>query len=323
MRPRKIRGFISISFNLSMMKKLLLLCLSIFFCLALCGCSAAGSREQAKIATDVPLLKITTLDVGKADAHLVQFKGRNVLIDGGLYDNGNALVRHLRNDLGVKQLDAVVLTHPHKDHIGGIWQVVNSISIKKLYKTAIPNPRSKLNTRIEETCRKKGIQVVKLEAPLKVPVTEDCYFEVLWPVAELLRDDDLTVGINLNSAVARLVYKDFSMMFTGDSYKLSEAEMIKRYPPQQLRARVLKVAHHTANTSTSWEWLQAVKPEVAVASYGNIPGVEVNKYPNKKTLKRIRDSKIKFYGTFDVGDITITSDGRNFEVKTAREKKAA
>lgn len=301
----------------------LLVCLSILFSFA--GCKADSGLEVKNQASAVKVatlqntvqskdLAVTVLNVGKADAILVQISGKNYLIDTGLLENSKKLVGNLRN-LGVNELDAIFMTHPHKDHIGGMPALLNSFKIKTIYDTELINPDSKLYPKTLKLIADKHIVKKKIQAPMKIELAGGAYLEVLWPVEKKITvpgDSDL----NPNSLVMRLVYKDFSMMFTADSYKQSEEHIIKLYPQNMLKSNVLKVAHHGSNTSTDDAWLNVLKPQVAVVSYGIKENEPLDKYPNKKVVERLKAHNIKYYGTFAEGDILIFTDGKTYSVKT-------
>jgi len=301
----------------------LLVCLSIVF--SFVGCKASPSsdiKNQAPIVQTAVLqnsvksknLVINVMNVGKADSILIQIGGKNYLIDTGLKENSKALVKHLRN-LGVDKFDIIFMTHPHKDHIGGMPALLNSFKIKQVYDTELIKPDSKLYSMTLELIADKHINKTKIQAPMKIPLAEGAYFEVLWPVEQKLEVPGDS-NLNPNSLVMRLVYKDFAMMFTADSYKESEEHILDRYPPDKLKANVLKVAHHGSNSSTGDRWLKIVNPQVAVASYGIKNGEPSDKYPNKKTVERIKTHNIKFYGTFVDGDVKIATDGKAYSVET-------
>jgi len=304
----------------------LLVCLSTVF--SFVGCKANTSSD---VKTQAPVVKmaalqsmveskklvINVMNVGKADSILIQIGGKNYLIDTGLQENSKALVQHLR-DLGVDKLDMIFMTHPHKDHIGGMPALLNSFKVKQVYDTELINPDSKLYPKILKLISDKHITKTKIQAPMKIPIADGAYFEVLWPVEQKIKVPGDS-NLNPNSLVMRLVYQDFTMMFAADSYKESEEHIIALYPQDKIKSNVLKVGHHASNASTGDSWLNIVDPQVAVASYGIKKGEAPDKYPSKKTVERIKVHNIKFYGTFVDGDVIVATDGKDYSVTT--EKK--
>lgn len=307
----------------------LLVCLSVFFSFACCKFD-----NSSELNNKTPVLKsaslqnnvtnkdviVDVMDVGKADSTLIQIGDKNYLIDAGLQENSKALIKHLHN-LGVKELEIVFMTHPHKDHIGGLPAILNSFRVKQIYDTELINPNSKLYPKILGLITQKNIKKSKIQAPMKIMLDKGAYMEVLWPLERKITLANATSNINPNSLVLHLVYKDFSMMFAADIYKQSEEQIIRLYPSKQLSSNVLKVGHHGSDSSTSDEWLNVLKPQVAVASYGIKKGAFAAKYPSDKTLERLKTRQIKLYGTFLDGDVIITTDGEAYSVKVGENRR--
>ncbi|MEG0970377.1 MAG: ComEC/Rec2 family competence protein [Acidaminococcaceae bacterium] len=291
------------------MKKLLVLAMSLLVAIFCIGC---GSSETAATSPPTKQAVVTVLDVGQADAILIQAEGKTVLIDAGLAKNSKELVAKLQQR-AVGQIDLLIMTHPHADHIGGVPAILANFPVKAVYDSANPETTSKLYQNILRQIDKKKIAFHVLRAPGKIPLGEQVALEVLWPPQTLLQGTDS--DLNANSIVLRLVYGDFAMFLTGDARKESEAGILAQHSREQVRAQVLKVGHHTSNTSTSKAWLAAVAPEVAIASYGADNDYH---FPNKHTLKRLEQAKVKFYNTADQGDVTVTSDGHTYTVRTAK-----
>ncbi|NLU43531.1 MAG: MBL fold metallo-hydrolase [Acholeplasmataceae bacterium] len=306
----------------------LLVCLSVIFSFAGCKTNiSADAKKQAPVVKVATLqntvqsknLVVNVMNVGKADSILIQIGGKNYLIDTGLKENSNNLVEHLRA-LGVDKFDIIFMTHPHKDHIGGMPALLNSFKIKQVYDTELIKPDSKLYPKILKLIAEKHITKTKIQAPMKIPIADGAYFEVLWPVKQKITVPGDT-NLNPNSLVMRLVYKDFSMMFAADSYKESEEHIIGLYPQDELKSNVLKVGHHGSNASTSDAWLNVVNPQVAIASYGVKKGAAADKYPSKKTVERIKAHNIKFYGTFVEGDVRVVTDGKAYSIETEKKQE--
>lgn len=111
-----------------------------------------------------------------------------------------------------------------------------------------------------------------------------------------------------------LHYGDFKMLLTGDAEKGVEGALVEKYG-SKLQADVLKVGHHGSQTSSIWQFVQAVKPKYALISCGPF---EIFHHPNKDVLGRLKQSGAKALTTFDHGSITVTTDGKSFDVQTER-----
>ena len=263
---------------------------------------------------DQPELKINLFEAGKADAILLQVGDRDYLVDTGLYENGNDLVEKLRA-LGVERIHGIFLTHPHRDHIGGMAAVLDRMPVDKVYCTAVRNDGSRLWKKVRKLLAAKEIPVETLTAPADVALNAGAVCKVLWPEAELLHVEG-DADINPNSLVMLFSYKGFRMMFTGDAYKETEKAILERYPVSTLHANVLKAGHHSNKSSNGEEWIRAVSPEAVVISCGNKPGD--SRYPNKGLLKRLRALGIRAFNTWEQGSITITSDGKHYYITAER-----
>lgn len=122
-------------------------------------------------------------------------------------------------------------------------------------------------------------------------------------------------AINNNSLVCKLVYKNFSMLFTGDIEEIAEKAIISKYVNklELLNADILKVAHHGSKTSSIKEFISAVNPKYAVIGVG-----KDNKFghPSEKTLETLNDKNVKIYRTDISGEIVIIIDGDSVKVKS-------
>jgi competence protein ComEC len=167
-----------------------------------------------------------------------------------------------------------------------------------------------------EAVEASGAQFINAEPGQNFDMGGGAVIRVLGPVKPFFRQSELRPGgseANANSVVFRLDHGDFSMLFTGDAEMETEERLIRE--GANLRARVLKVGHHGSRHATGAEFLRAVEPEQATISVGSN-----NNYghPTGATLRRLRDAGVTFYRTDLQGQITITSDGRRYNVTTQR-----
>lgn len=134
----------------------------------------------------------------------------------------------------------------------------------------------------------------------KIHVEKNVYFDILWPTEKQITTNIL----NNNAIVCNLHYNNFSMLFTGDIEEIAEEEILQLYSKNNnlLKANILKVGHHGSRTSSTNQFLNVVKPQIAVIGVG-----KNNKFghPNEEILQRIRDLKCKIFRTDLDGEITI------------------
>ena len=157
--------------------------------------------------------------------------------------------------------------------------------------------------------RKVNVHVV--EAGNKIQIENNLYFYVLWPTSANMISDN---AINNNSLVCKLIYKNFSMLFTGDIEEIAEKAILSKYVNKQelLKADILKVAHHGSKTSSIKEFINAVSPKYAVIGVG-----KDNKFghPSEKTLETLNDKNVKIYRTDISGEIMIITDGNKVRIE--------
>jgi DNA internalization-related competence protein ComEC/Rec2 len=252
------------------------------------------------------VLQVSFLDVGQADSILIKLPGgKTMLIDAGNNDDGKTVVNFLKSH-GVKNLDVLVGTHPHEDHIGGMDDVIEAFDIEKIYMPKVTTTTRTFKD-VLRAAEKKNLKITAARGGMSIPLEEGLKADILAPNSSRYEE------LNNYSIVIKITYKDTSFLFTGDAEKLSEQEMLKkRY---DLRADVLKVAHHGSSSGTSEEFLSAVSPEYAVISVGRN-----NDYghPHRETMRRLTAHGVKVYTTADNGNLLFSSDGQRIKISTIR-----
>lgn len=241
-------------------------------------------------------LTVSFLDVGQGDSEFIQLpNGECMLIDASTQDMGNEIVDYIKNR-GYKKIDYVVATHPHADHIGGLKQVLNSFEIGTVYMTQAVTT-TKTYTDLLYAIQDKNIKLQKAKMGTGFSV-EQVKIEFLSPVSDNYED------LNNWSAVVKITFGETEFLFTGDAEEFVERQLINR--GADVKADVLKVAHHGSNTSSSLKFLKRCQPEIAVIECG-----KDNEYghPHNEVLERIESVGAKIYRTDLDGDIVITSNG--------------
>ena len=260
-------------------------------------------------AAPVEGLQVYFIDVGQGDSQLIRCGDHSVLVDGGEAENGPDLVAFLRS-LGIKELDCVVATHPHADHIGGLIDVLEYVPVRELLMPELTEknlPATRVFERFMEAAAASGAKAVRA-VPGNVHAYGDIVFTVLSPV---WRE---TENLNDMSVVFRLVYGGVSFLFTGDAEQNVERALLEN--GCELRSDVLKVGHHGSTTSSSPEFLAAVSPRYAVVGCGD--GTEY--HPHKSTLEKLSSVGAKVYRTDAHGTVLISTDGKTISVETGNNE---
>jgi len=248
-------------------------------------------------------MQVHFLDVGQGDSALIICpNGESILIDGGEKKYGDYIVDYL-NKLGIEDIDVVIATHPHSDHIGGLITVFENFNIKSVYTPRVTHTTKTYeefvlavqnqDLKFKEVKAGQGLEIQGIETRFLGPV--DTY------------GDDL----NNWSAVIKINYKNTSFLFTGDAEIKSENDIISS--DADIEATVLKIGHHGSDTSSGDDFLDMVNPKYAVIS----AGVD-NKYghPHRSILDKINNKGIKLYRTDLQGSIIAFSDGKDLTFTT-------
>lgn len=245
--------------------------------------------------TDV--VKVEYIDVGQADAILIENDKKYMLIDAGNNEDGDLLVNYFK-DKNITDFEYVVATHPHEDHIGGMDNIIKNFNIKNYY---MPDCYTTTKT-FEELLDALEEKNLSFETPDidSEFLLGDALFKVLYTGTDK-RD------LNNTSIVLRMTYKDVSFMFTGDATNTTEKKILAK----DLQSDVLKVGHHGSQYSTSDEFLDKVNPKYAIISVGT---GNVYDHPKDITLNKLKG--IEVHRTDKEGTIRVISDGKNIDIET-------
>ena len=276
-----------------MKKKLIALILALS--VLLCGCAEILPPEPTVSGKG---LTVQFIDVGQADCALLSCDGEYLLIDGGNRDDSQLVVSFLEQQ-GVQELAAVVCTHAHEDHVGGLPAVLAVYPTKAVYaptKTYSSNIFDKFVYYTDQ----QGLDIT-IPAPGDRFSLGQAEITVLGPVKSYAET-------NNTSIVLMVTYGETDFLFTGDMETDAENDMLDYWEGRvDWQADVLKVGHHGSNTSTGYRFLNAVNPEYGVISVGK--GNDYG-HPHKEPLSRLRQAGVTILRTDELGAIQAVSDGK-------------
>jgi competence protein ComEC len=267
-----------------------------------------GEEAAPPIPEEAPLkggiLKVTFIDIGEGDSCLIQTPGgKNILIDGGKGYRGKEVLSFLKRK-GIRRIDTMVATHPDMDHIGGLLAVLDSnIRIGEILDCGKAHTSATYRNFLNKIEQRKSTKYSQPRAGQTLNWGEEVKVRVLSPPH--LRWDS-----NDCSIVIKLTYGRVSFLFTGDAAEEAEKEMVSRYSTR-LKSTILKAGHHGSRSSSSYDFLRSVRPEIAIISVGKNP----YGHPTKEVLDRLTRLGIKVYRTDLKGNITITTNGEDYQVR--------
>lgn len=241
-------------------------------------------------------IEVSCIDVGQGDSFYIQTQNnKSILIDGGGsetsdYNVGENILLPYLLDRSCYKIDIIFVSHAHADHIDGVLTVIEKLKVGKV----IIGPQNKDDEKILELykmCRDKKVEIMSVSTG-NVINFDNIKFEIIYPYKNAQEDN-----VNNLSLILKMKYANKSILFTGDIEGDSE-EKIKG----DIKADILKVAHHGSKTSTTENFLKRVSPQIAIISVAekNIYG-----HPSAKVLERLSRYTNKIYMTKDSGEIRI------------------
>jgi competence protein ComEC len=283
-----------------------------YFILAFLSVSAILVWMAVFAEVEAGKLKVNFYNIGQGDSALIEASSHNqVLIDGG---PNSSILEKLGEDLPFydRKIELVILTHPDKDHLFGLVEVLKRYEVKQILTTGILCSTA-ICKEWEKLIEKKNIPVKIAQAGQIIKIGNGINLLVLHPFENLQREE--VKNKNNASIINLLVYGENSFLFTGDAEMKVERKLIKSNV--NLRSDILKVSHHGSKGATSDEFLKYVMPKTAIISVGkNSWGM-----PRQELLERLDNNKIKVYRTDEDGDVRVISDGINFLIDTEKDEQ--
>lgn len=247
-----------------------------------------------------PEMQVHFIDVGQGDSMLIQTpSNKNILIDAGPPKSGKRVVDYLKKH-HIKKIDLLIATHPDIDHIGGLPLVMKSIKVSEILDSG------KIHS--TKTYARYLYQIRKHTIPIKIAKqNEKIKVDPLLDI-RILNSSGESKNNNQSSIALKLTYGDVDFLLMSDVEREQEQALMDTF---NLQAEIMKVAHHGSNTSTSFDFLKHVKPEVAVLTYSKTNDFG---HPVNRVIENLYKIDAMIYSTAAFGNVVITTDGKDYFV---------
>ena len=285
-----------------MKKKLLALVLVLGIFLGGCETAVSYNPQLPTISPDADVLAVHFIDVGQADCALLECGGEYMLIDGGNKEDGQLVISYLQQQ-GVQELEAVVCTHAHEDHVGGLPAVLAVFPARAVY-SPTKTYSSKVYDDFVYYVDQQGLEI-SIPNPGDTFTLGGTRLTVLGPTQSYAETNDTSIIIAAEFGGTRF-------LFTGDMEVAAENDMLDYWDGRfDWNVDVLKVGHHGSDTSSGYRFVYETDPEYAIISVG-----EGNSYghPHESVTSRYADAGIPMFRTDELGHIYVTTDGETISV---------
>lgn len=250
-------------------------------------------------------ITVSYFSIGQGDSMLIESSNRKrILIDGG---PDKKVLSELGRTLSFfnKRIDIVMESHPDKDHIAGLPEVVSRYSVGVFMEPGVESPNT-IDDELHKRIIDRKIPDILARKGMIIDLGDGSELEILFPDKDVSKFDT-----NDASIIARYTYGNTCFLFTGDSPQKIEEYIIGQYK-ESLKCNVLKAGHHGSRGSTGDQFLHFVRPEIAIISAG-----KANSYghPHQETLDRLQKHNVTVLSTIEEGTITLISDGKTISQK--------
>lgn len=246
-------------------------------------------------------LEVSFIDSGQADAIFIKTPNqKNIIIDFGSEQGLKQLEKEI--EWWNKQIDLIIITHPHDDHITGLLPIIKKYKIKQIMYNGLDYESNVYNELLN--------LITEYNIPLLLPnynqiinIEPDCFLNIIYPITSFYQQ---TIdNINNSSIVSRLVCNNSSFLFMGDVETKIENEILATN--LNIKSDVIKISHHGSVTASSEKFLEKVDPKIAIIMVGKNNNFN---HPSLRLIKRLDKLNIKLFRTDQDGTIKIISDGK-------------
>lgn len=255
------------------------------------------------ISNDNPWIDVVFVDVGQGDGAFIVTPNNDVIvIDAGVDKDAHQMIEALEK-YDFEDIDLMILTHPHADHIGGAATLLNTYNVKEVLMSSYKATSKTYNTMMDDAAY-TDIHYAQVGEEYSIDGVN----------IDILAVDTDPKDNNNSSIVARVEYNNVSFMFTGDAEEETENTILASNT--DIYSNILKVGHHGSRTSSSVDFLKAVNPEYAIISCS----ID-NKYghPHTETLAKFKALEIPYFTTVDKGNITVSTNGDDIVMTGSKE----
>lgn len=279
-----------------------IICIVAFALLLTFSQNALLGRVSAGLPRDADFIKF--VDVGQGDCAIIYSNGYCAVVDVGEPEEATTVNKALK-DYGIVDIDALIISHLHSDHVGALPEIAELYPIQNLFMPKIYN-KSIITAKIgKETAVQNGAAFYEVDRGINFQIGE---FEIT-----ILSDYDGNLEENDRSVFVMAEIDNTKILFTGDAETKTENKLLE--DNINIDCDILKVSHHGSNTSSSERFLSEATPDYAVISVG-----KGNSYshPHTETLKSLKKCGAKILRTDNNGDITFDFTDDNIELKTEK-----
>ena len=252
-------------------------------------------------------LTVAFIDAGEGEAVFLDLpSGEKILIDTGNVITGYHVAEFLKKRQ-VNSIDLLFITHPHLDHMGGIFHIVQTFDVHRIYDNGQPIKKLPANDVYRWYGELLADSTYGIAKKGDTFTFGDVVLEVLWPPSAS------SDNWNENSMVIMVRYGESSFLLTGDATHKVERHLLSE--EERLKADVLKVGHHGASDASSVEFLKTVDPQYALIS---VDAENVRGYPDHATLSRLKATGAEIFFTYTHGDVLFRTKGKKIRIVDTR-----
>ena len=269
------------------------------------------ARSQRLLPDFKPGVSVHFIDIGMGDATLVRVGKRNILVDCGSYATRQQVVQYL-TDAGVRRLDALVISSPRQEHVGGCDYVLQYLDVDKVYDNGLDSSSDEYKM-FFSTLEDGNYEHISLHEPLTLDFIDlqDTRVEILTPY----HGRNFIGNVKDNSLVLRVQQGKISFLITGDCGKGCERQIREYYSPNTLRTTIYQVGDHGGDGVATELFLDIALPELSVISAAMDKASDV---PSPGTLARLRKYGSRIMRTDYDGDVVVETDGKAYSVAISR-----